>query len=106
MLLPNGNSTIVHGTVNGNTWVVGYEFTQAGDYEAVLILTDKAGNLRYSPIWQFEVGSDPTAVRLLGLNIVNGQFYLPALVLTFLLLSGLTGLAFRLRWRMGMKPQK
>jgi hypothetical protein len=103
MLLPNGNSTIVNGTVNGNTWAVGYEFTLIGDYEAVLLLTDGAGNRRYSPIWQFEVGSDPTVVRLLGLNVVNGQAHLPALAVTLLLLSGLTGLALRLRWRMGWK---
>ncbi|MBK9049493.1 MAG: hypothetical protein IPL78_00835 [Chloroflexi bacterium] len=98
MLLPNGNSTIVNGTVNGNTWVVGYEFTLAGDYEAVLILTDGAGNRQYSPIWQFEVGSDPTIVRLLNMNVGNSNVLLPTVAM-MLLLMGLVGVTFWFRLR-------
>ncbi len=101
MLLPNGNSTIVNGTVNSNIWQVGYEFTLVGDYEAVLILTDKAGNQRYSPIWQFTVGTDPTAVTVLGFNINNGAIQLPVLVVTILFLLVLVGLTVRHKRRAG-----
>jgi hypothetical protein len=102
MLLPNGNSTIVNGTLNGNTWQVGYEFTLIGDYEAVLILTDSAGNRRYSPIWQFEVGSDPTMVRLLGIHVAEARVPVAVLGFTLLLLSGLVGFTFQFRSRLGV----
>lgn len=63
MILPNGGSAAVDGTVTGNNWQVAYPFTQTGAYQAVLLLTDGAGNQRYSPIWEFWV--DMQAVAML-----------------------------------------
>lgn len=60
MIEPDGSSVLIHGTVNGSTWQVAYEFTQAGAHEAVLILEDGAGNRQYSEVWQFNVELSPT----------------------------------------------
>ncbi|MBI1293418.1 hypothetical protein GC175_00485 [bacterium] len=44
LVLPNGSSTIVTGTVSGSTWSVTYGFTQVGEHQVLALLTDRAGN--------------------------------------------------------------
>jgi hypothetical protein len=44
VVLPNGSSTIVTGTVTGSTWTVTYDFTQLGEHQVLALLTDRAGN--------------------------------------------------------------
>ena len=55
IIQPDNSSVAVDGAVNGSTWEMNYLFTQGGDYEAVVLLTDGAGNRRFSRVWLFMV---------------------------------------------------
>ncbi len=63
MIMPNGDSVVANGQVNGNRWEVGHTFHQQGVHEAVITLTDRAGNRGVSQVWQF-AAQGPAAVTL------------------------------------------
>jgi len=44
LILPDGGSVIVPGTVSGTGWTVQYPFTQTGRHQVLVVATDRAGN--------------------------------------------------------------
>ncbi len=44
LLLPDGDSTIVTGTVSGTGWTAAYPFAQTGLHQVLVVATDRAGN--------------------------------------------------------------
>ncbi|MCB8990047.1 MAG: hypothetical protein H6665_05455 [Ardenticatenaceae bacterium] len=57
IILPDNSSMAVDGAANGDAWEASYLFTQGGDYQAVVLLTDGAGNWRFSQVWSFTVAA-------------------------------------------------
>ncbi|MCB8968983.1 MAG: hypothetical protein H6660_19060, partial [Ardenticatenaceae bacterium] len=73
MIQPDGSSVLIEGTASGDAWEVAYEFTQAGDYQAVLILIDEAGNRLFGEVWSFTVALSGSSSYTLYLPYISAR---------------------------------
>lgn len=76
LLLPDGDSTIVTGTVSGTSWAVQYPFTQAGLHQVLAVATDRAGNQATQVMGEVEAQQIQQTVTL-TVNVVGSGVVTP-----------------------------
>lgn len=76
LLLPDGDSTIVTGTVSGTSWTVNYGFAQTGIHQVLAVATDRAGNQAMQFVGEVEAQQVQQSVTL-TVNIVGSGVVTP-----------------------------
>lgn len=76
LLLPDGDSTIVTGTVSGTSWTVDYPFTQAGLHQVLAVATDRAGNQATQVVGEVDAQQVQQTVNL-TVNVVGSGVVTP-----------------------------
>ena len=76
LLLPDGDSTIVTGTVSGTSWTVNYGFAQTGLHQVLAVATDRAGNQATQFVGEIEAQQVQQSVTL-TVNIVGSGVVTP-----------------------------
>ncbi|MCB0111831.1 MAG: hypothetical protein KDE53_38165, partial [Caldilineaceae bacterium] len=77
LVKPDGSSTIVPATLSGTNWSVPYYFDQTGDYQAVAVATDLAGNRGTLVLGTFTADAMP-GLAVLTTHVVGSGVVTPA----------------------------